>query len=46
MVNANWPTAVTGEADSVSTVSASACHIRGKLALVYGNTWLIFVKMT
>ena len=43
MVNVNWPTAVAGEADSVSSVSASACHIGGpigvnpgELALVYG----------
>ena len=42
--NAFWPTAVVGEADSVSSVSASACHIGGpmgvspgELALVYGN---------
>ena len=27
-VNVNWPTAVAGEADTVSSVSASACHIR------------------
>ena len=44
MVNVNWPTAVAGEADIVSSVSASACHIGGpigvnpgELALVYGN---------
>ena len=43
MVIANWPTAVAGEADSVNPVSASACHIFGRigvnpgeLALVYG----------
>ena len=29
MVNRIWPTAVAGEADSVSSVSASACHIGG-----------------
>ena len=46
MVNVNWPTAVTGEADIVSSVSASACHIGGpidvnpgELTLVYGNTY-------
>ena len=27
--NAFWPTAVLGEADSVNSVSASACHIGG-----------------
>ena len=27
--NRIWPTAVAGEADSVSSVSASACHICG-----------------
>ena len=44
MVNFNWPTAVVGEADIVSSVSASTCHIGGpngvkpgELALVYGN---------
>ena len=44
MVNVNWPTAVAGKADIVSSVSASACHIGGpigvnpgKLALVYGK---------
>ena len=29
MVNRIWPTAGAGEADSVSSVSASACHIGG-----------------
>ena len=29
MVNRIWPTAVAGEADSVSSVSASDCHIGG-----------------
>jgi len=45
MVNANWPTAVTGEADSVSSLSDSASHIGwpigvnpGKSALVYGKS--------
>ena len=44
MVNVNWPTAVAGKADIVSSVSASACHIGGpidvnpgELALVYGG---------
>ena len=42
--NLDWPTAVAGEADNVSSVSASACHIGGpidvnpgELALVYGT---------
>ena len=44
MVNRIWPTAVTDEADNVSRVSASACHIGGpnsvnpgQLLLEYGN---------
>ena len=49
MVNVNWPTAVAGEADIVSSVSASACHIGGppidvnpgELALVYGTVLLL-----
>ena len=39
-----WPTAVAGEADSVNSVSASACHIGGpkgvspgQKALFHGN---------
>ena len=43
MGNVNWPTAMAGEADSVSSMSASACHIGGpigvksdELALAYG----------
>ena len=46
MFNVNWPTAVAGEADNVSSVSASACHIGGpidvnpgELMLVYGSTY-------
>ena len=47
MVNRIWPTAVAGETDSVSYVSALACHIGGpnsvnpgQILLVYGNhTW-------
>ena len=43
--NLDWPTAVAGEADSVSSVSASACHIGGpnsllnpgQILLVYGT---------
>ena len=44
MVNVDWPTTVAGEADNVSSVSASACHVGGpiyvnpgELALVYGT---------
>ena len=44
MVNRIWPTAVAGKVDSVSSVSASACHIGGpnsvnpgQIMLVYGN---------
>ena len=46
MVNRIWPTAVAGEADSVSSLSASACHIGGpsdvnpgELMLVYGSKY-------
>ena len=45
MVNRIWPIAVAGEADSVSSVSASACHIGGpnsvnpgQILLVYGTS--------
>ena len=31
MVNRIWPTVVTGKADSVSSVSASVCHIGGQI---------------
>ena len=52
MTNAFGPTVAAGEADNVSSVSASASHIGGpiyvnpgKLALVYGTkmskNWLI-----
>ena len=48
MVNVNWPTAVAGDADIVSSVSASACHIDGpiyvnpgELTLVYGMEFLM-----
>ena len=46
MVNRSWPTAATGEADSVSSVSASVCHIAGpnsvdpgQFLLVHGNNY-------
>ena len=52
MVNRIWPTAVAGKADSVSSVSASACHIGGpnsvnpgQILLVYG-TFLYIQKDT
>ena len=52
MVNRIWPTAVAGEADSVSAGSASACHIGGpnsvnpgQILLVYG-TFLYIQKDT
>ena len=41
MVNRIWPTAVAGEADSVSSVSASACHIGGPNS-VYGTLFAKF----
>ena len=49
MVNLDWPNAMAGEADSVSSVLASACHTGdtigvinpGELALVYGNLSLV-----
>ena len=44
MVNTFWPTPMAGKADSVSSVSASACHIGwlncvnpGQILLVYGT---------
>ena len=52
MVNANWPTAVAGEVDSVSSVSASACHIGGpnyvnpgQILLVHGISAREIVKV-
>ena len=42
MVNRIWPTAVAGKADSVSTVSASACHIGGPNALNPGQILLVY----
>ena len=47
MGNRIWPTAVTGKADSASSVSASACHIDGpnsvnpgQILSVYGNEYV------
>ena len=36
-MNVNWPTAVAGEADIVSSVSASACHIGGSIGVNSGE---------
>ena len=41
MVNRIWPTAVTGKADSVSSVSASACHIGGPNSVNPGQILLV-----
>ena len=37
MIIANWPTAVSGEAESVSSVSVSACHIGGPIGVNSGE---------
>ena len=42
MVNRIWPTAVTGEADSVSSVTASACHIGGPNSVTPGQILLVY----
>ena len=39
--NAFWPTAVAGEADSVSSVSASACHSSGPKGVSPGQKALL-----
>ena len=44
MVNRIWPTAVTGKADSVSSVSASACHIGGPNSVKPGQILLVYGK--
>ena len=54
MVKRIWPTAVAGEADSVSSVSASACHSSGpkgvspgQKALLHGTfyqKWIVLVS--
>ena len=41
MVNRIWPTAFAGEADSVSSVSASACHIGGPNSVKPGQILLL-----
>ena len=42
MVNANWHIAVAGEADSGSSVSASACHIDGPIYVNPGELTLVY----
>ena len=42
MFNVNWPTAVAGEADNVSFVSASACHIGGPIDVNPGELTLVY----
>ena len=42
MVNRIWPTAVVGEADIVSSVSASACHIGGPNSVNPGQILLVY----
>ena len=44
MVNRIWPAAVAGEADSVSSVSASACHIGGPNSVNHGEILLVYGK--
>ena len=42
MVNVNWPTAVAGEADNVSSLPASACHIDGPNSVNPGQVLLVY----
>ena len=42
MFNRIWPTAVAGVADSVSSVSASACHIGGPNSVNPGQILLLY----
>ena len=51
MVKRFWPTAVAGEADSVSSVSASVCHVGGpnsvnpgQILSVYGNGNMLHIS--
>ena len=46
MFNVNWPTAVAGEADNVSSVSPSACHIGGLIDVNPGELTLVYGKCT
>ena len=41
MANAFWPTAVVGEAESVNSVSASACQIGGPKGVSPGQKALL-----
>ena len=42
MVNSIWPNAVADEADSVSSVSDSACHIGGPNSVNPGQILLVY----
>ena len=42
MVNRSWPTVVEEEADSVSSVSASAYHIGGPNSVNPGQILLVY----
>ena len=44
MVNRIWPTAVVGKVDSVSSLSASACHIGGPNSVNPGQFLLVYGK--
>ena len=39
-----WPTVVVGEADSVSSGSASACHTCGPIGINLGKLALVLVS--
>ena len=41
-VNVNWPIAEAGEADSVSSLSALACHIGGPIDVNPGELTLVY----
>ena len=45
MVNVNWPTDVAGEADNVSSLSASACHIGGQIDVTPGKLTFSMVNV-
>ena len=42
MFNVNWPTAVVGVADNVSSVSPSACHLGGPIDVNPGELMLVY----
>ena len=42
MVNVDWPAAVAGKADNVSSMSASACHIGGPIGVNPGELTLVY----